>query len=178
MRRHITWGLFVALVGCSAGTTARTTQPLTVVVDTGKVMSPPGTQGFGGQGIGVFVEYSAGGHWHVYWACDTTLSSAPCSFTVAITVSDSSISAAQTAQFSGNDAMTSTPGQISATTYTTTQVDSVDFNATPGARLTVDSAVDGLPHDGSIFFFVQDGQVRGSYPGPLTDPLTFEPSSP
>jgi hypothetical protein len=176
-------GLVSALLACSSSTSTvppqqNNTEPLTVVVDTGKIMSPPSSQGFGGQGIGVFVQYTAGGHWHVFWACDTTLSSAPCNFDLVMSVTDSSIQSAQSNQFSGNDTMTSSPSQIVASTYTTTQVDAVDFDTTPGAKMMVDASIAGLPRDGSIFFFVEDNQVRGSYPGPLTDPLVFEPSTP
>jgi hypothetical protein len=154
------------------------TQPMAVVVDTNQTMTPSTSQGFGGEGIGVFVEYHAGGHWHVYWACDTTLSGSPCSFSVTATVADGSIANATSSQFSGNDNMTSTSSQISASTFTTTQVDTVDFDTTPGDQVTINAVVAGLPQDGSFFFFVQDGVVNGNYTGPLTDPLIFEPSTP
>ena len=65
-----------------------------------------------------------------------------------------------------------------ASTYTTTQVDTLDFDATPGAKMTLDATIQGLPRDGSFFFFVQNGQIDGNYPGPLGDPLVFEPSTP
>jgi hypothetical protein len=154
------------------------TTPLAVVVDTNQTMTAPSPQGFGGQGIGVFVEYRAGGHWHVYWACDTSLSGAPCNFTVGISVTDSSIANATPTNFGPNDTMTSTTSQVSAATTTTTQVDTVDFDATAGGKITLQANIPSLPSDGSWFFFVQDGQVNGGYNGPLSDPLIFEPSTP
>jgi hypothetical protein len=153
-------------------------QTMAVVVDTGQTMTPPSAAGFGGQGIGLFVEYKAGGHWHVYWACDTSLSGSPCTFDVTMSVADSSIANAASTQFVGNDAMTTTPAAVTANTFTTTQVDTVDFDATPGAAMTVDVSIAGLGRDWRWFFFVQNGQVNGNYQGTLTDPLRFEPSSP
>ncbi len=147
------------------------TQPLTVVVDTGQTMNAQG-----GQGVGIFVEYRAGGHWHVWWACDTTLSNRPCDF--AVTMTGTSLQNSTTAQFGPNDTLdTSTPNQLVATTHTTTETDAVDFDATAGTVIQVDVSVSGI-RDGQFFFFVQDGQINGNYQGPLTDPLIFEPSSP
>ena len=35
-----------------------------------------------GEGVGIFVEYAAGGHWHVWTACDTFQSGVACDFKV------------------------------------------------------------------------------------------------
>jgi hypothetical protein len=147
------------------------TEPLTVVIDTNQTMTAQG-----GQGVGVFVEYSASGHWHVLWACDTSLSGLSCDFTVNVT--GTGIANASTSQFAASDTLT-TPSatQLVATTLTTTQIDEVDFDATAGATIQVDVTVSGL-RDGNFFFFVQDGKIDGNYQGPLTDPLIFEPSAP
>ncbi len=147
------------------------TQPITVVVDTGQTMNVQG-----GQGVGVFVEYRAGGHWHAYWTCDTALSGLPCDFQISI--SGKSITNAATSQFESNDTLSSsTPDVLVATTHTTTGMDAVDFDAAPGQDVTIDMTVSGL-RDGRFFFFVQNGQVNGNFQGILTDPLIFEPSAP
>jgi hypothetical protein len=149
-----------------------TTEPLTVVVDTNQTMNVQG-----GQGVGVFVQYGAGGHWHVFWACDTSLSGLPCDFS--IKMSGSTISNAKTSQFEQTDALdTATPGDLVATTHVTTGVDAVDFDAQPGADMKIDLTMSGL-RGGDFFFFVQNGQVNGNFPSnELTDPLIFEPSTP
>ncbi len=177
MRRSALLVVFSTLLACGDGggnpdnNQTMNTQPLTVVVDTGQTMTAQG-----GQGVGVFVEYSAGGHWHVLWACDTTLSGLSCDFTVNMT--GTGIANATTQQFASSDMLTTpSPTQLVASTLTTTQIDEVDFDATPGSTIQVDVTVSGL-RDGNFFFFVQDGKIDGNYQGPLTDPLIFEPSSP
>ena len=146
--------------------------PLTVVVDTNQTMNVQG-----GQGVGVFVQYAAGGHWHVFWACDTTLSGLPCDYQIKMT--GTSIANAKTSQFEQTDALDSaTADQLVATTHVTTGIDAVDFDAQPGADVKIDLTMSGL-RTGEFFFFVQNGQVNGNFPSDkLTDPLIFEPSSP
>lgn len=150
----------------------QTTQPVTVVVDTNQTMKVQG-----GQGVGVFVEYAAGGHWHVYWTCDSALSGLPCDFELII--SGKSIANPKAIQFEPTaDAFQSTaPDTLRVITHTTTDIDGLDFDATPGADMKIDSTVSGL-RDGRFFFFVQNGQVDGNFQGTLSDPLIFEPSTP
>jgi hypothetical protein len=147
-------------------------EPLTVVVDTNQTMNAQG-----GQGVGIFVQYAAGGHWHVFWACDTSLSGLPCDYK--ITITGTSIASPKAAQFEQTDALDSaTPDQLVATTHVTTGIDAVDFDAAPGTDLKIDSTMSGI-RSGEFFFFVQNGQVNGNFPSDkLTDPLIFEPSTP
>ena len=148
------------------------TQPLTVVVDTNQTMNVQG-----GQGVGVFVQYATGGHWHVFWACDTALSGLPCDYQ--LTITGTSLASAKTSQFEPNDTLDSaTADQLVATTHVTTGIDGLDFDAQPGADMKIDLTMSGL-RTGEFFFFVQNGQVNGNFPSDkLTDPLIFEPSSP
>jgi hypothetical protein len=148
------------------------TQPLTVVVDTNQTMNVQG-----GQGVGVFVQYTTGGHWHVFWACDTALSGLPCDYS--LTITGTSIANAKTSQFEQTDTLdTATSDKLVATTHVTTGIDGVDFDAQPGADMKIDLMMSGLK-TGEFFFFVQNGQVNGNFPSDkLTDPLIFEPSTP
>jgi hypothetical protein len=148
-------------------------QPITVVVDTNQTMS--NTQG--GQGLGVFVTYNAGGHWRVWWTCDTSISGLPCDFDITMSGTSLANSATTFAEQSSDTLDTSTPGELVAHTHTTSSVDSVTFDGAPGADMTVDVTVSGL-RDGRFFFFVQNGQVNGNFQGVLSDPLIFEPSTP
>src|SRR5262245_14485074 len=56
-----------------------TSVPITVEVDTGRTLNAAP-----GEGIGVFVEYAAGGRWHIWWTCDTLQTSASCNFQLAV----------------------------------------------------------------------------------------------
>jgi hypothetical protein len=135
-----------------------------------------------GDGVGVFTEYQSGGHWHVWWTCDTNKTSLSCSFDVTVSVSKGTLAnlAGQTQE--RGDTVTQTGStQIEATTLTTTGTDGVTFDtvvptgATP--IITLDAKLNGV-EDPSFLFFVQDGQINGNYQGSLTDPLMLEPSIP
>jgi len=152
-------------------------QPVTVVVDTDQTM----TNTPGGDGVGVFVQYASGGHWHLWWTCDTNKSGLPCDFSIDVT--GTALANAKPSAFETNDTLdTTTPGSLVATTHTTTGVDGLDFDATPGATVTLDVTVSGL-RDGGFFFWVGDDSsgkpaINGNYTGQLSDPLIFQPSAP
>jgi hypothetical protein len=52
----------------TTGDGAPSATPLLVDVDPNQTLSAAP-----GQGAGVFIEYKTGGHWHVWWTCDTAL---------------------------------------------------------------------------------------------------------
>src|SRR5580704_5505136 len=62
--------------GSGGGTTSSSSgsgassQPMLVVVDANQTMSASP-----GQGVGVFTQYQTGGHWNVWWSCDTSVTS-------------------------------------------------------------------------------------------------------
>lgn len=143
--------------------------PLVVHVDTdGTLVTTPGN------GIGVYVEYQTGGHWSVSWTCDTALTNLSCSFVVDASVTAGSIAETGETVEVGGAVSQATPQQLEATTTTTTGVDGVLFDATPGAPITVTVSLNAPVS----FFFVQDNQVNGGWQGALTNPLVFQPSAP
>jgi hypothetical protein len=151
----------------------KSAQPLLVEIDPNRVLTA-----VGGQGVGVFTEYVAGGHWHVWWTCDTTLTGLPCDFTVTVSVPVGSITNLAGQLVDPSDQLRQPGAQaMNAMTTTTTAIDGVTFDAAPGASITLEAEVNGLS-DGSYLFFVQDNQVNGGYEGSLTDPLILAPSSP
>jgi hypothetical protein len=153
-------------------TTASAT-PLVVTVDPDRTLdaSP-------GAGAGVFIEYQAGGHWTVSWTCDTGVTGQTCDFQIDVSVASGAISALAGQLADSRDTLAQpSAGAASATTITASSLDAITFEATPGARITVDAQIDGA-RDGSLFFFVQGGVINGGYAGALTDPLSFEPVSP
>lgn len=153
---------------------AANAEAMVVEVDTNRTMvAQPG------DGVGVFTEYAAGGHWHIFWTCDTRRTNLDCGFDVGIST-NGPISNAAGESIDASDALSlanAASGQLSIVAQTSTQIKGVTFDTTPGASVTLDARVDG-ERDGRILFFVQDGQVNGGYAGQLADPLTFEPSSP
>jgi hypothetical protein len=146
-----------------------TVAPMLVDVDTNQTMSAAP-----GDGVGVFVEYKAGGGWHLWWTCDTNKSSQTCNFTIKLAATNalSNVVTAGAAQASDVN-----PGVTTFQTVTGSTIDGVTFNTTAGDVLTLDASVDGL-QDGSFVFFVQGGKVNGGYTGKLTNPLKLEGSTP
>ncbi len=144
-------------------------------IDTGAVLTePPGT------GVGVFVEYAAGGHWHLWWTCDTRLSGLACTFDVVATVGSGAVTNVAGDRLESDDVLTTpSPTEVDLATNTTSGVDGVFFDTTPGATITVVQRV-GDTQDGSFFFWAQNGVVQGggSVAGGVADPLSFVPSSP
>jgi hypothetical protein len=161
--------------GGSSGTgggSSGSTQPLLVIVDTNQTMTASP-----GQGVGVFVEYQAGGHWNIWWTCDTYKTSLSCNFDVIATVTTGTIANVIGQSETVNQASSQ---QIEALSTTTTGVNGMTFDTPLGPKapiITVSASVDGA-QSGSFLFFVQNGQINGGYNGTLSDPLMFEPSSP
>jgi hypothetical protein len=156
--------------GSSSGGTG--TKPMLVLVDTDRVMNANP-----GDGVGVFTEYRSGGHWRVWWTCDTNKTSQSCSFTVSATTSGA-ISNAAGISLQADDSVQQINGTgVSAATTTTVSVQGMTFDTAPGATITLDAQMDGQ-ESGEILFFVQDGKINGGYMGTLTDPLQLQPSVP
>jgi hypothetical protein len=149
-------------------------QAMLVDVDTNRTMvAQPG------DGVGVFTEYAAGGHWHVFWSCDTNRTSFDCGFNVNLSTGGPITDAAGESLDASDVLMTSqaTNGELGVNSQTSTTIKGLTFDTAPGASIVLDAQIDGQ-RDGRILFFVQDGQVNGGYQGALADPLTLEPSSP
>ena len=179
-RSHRGWG------GSSAqppsgtvGDGAPSATPLLVDVDTDQTMTAAP-----GQGVGVFTEYATGGHWHIWWTCDTNLASRgatdpslACAFDVKVSVASGGIRAVAAEGFDPTSSLAQGKAQLEAITTTTAEVHGVHFDTDPGAIITLDAAMGGI-HDGRFLFFVQDGKVNGGYSGTLTDPLMLEGTTP
>ena len=162
-------------VGGSGGSTGDggSTKPMLAIVDPDRIMhATPG------QGVGVFTEYQTGGHWRVWWTCDTAKTSEPCAFDVIARVTNGAIAnAAGLSPQQGDRLSQANAESVDAVTVTTANIDGMTFDTTPGATITLDAQVGGL-RDGSFLFFVQDGKIDGGYTATLTDPLMLQPLSP
>jgi hypothetical protein len=157
----------------SSSTGGGSSQPMLVDVDPNLTLTAKP-----GDGVGVFTEYRTGGHWHVWWTCDTNATNLPCSFQIAASVASSAITNVSSQLLEASDQLTRPgPQDVQVVTTTSTGVDGVQFDVPAGASITLDVQLNGQ-RDGSFLFFAQGGQVNGGYPGTLSDPLMLEPSSP
>ena len=152
-------------------------QPMLVDVDPNRTMNATP-----GNGVGVFTQYVTGGHWNVWWTCDTSKTSLPCAFDVTVTVSTGTIAnVAGQSPLSGSPVTQASQQSIELVTTTTTGIDGMTFDTVvPGGEtpiVTLNAKLAGVD-DAQYLFFVQDGQINGNYAGSLTDPLMLEPSSP
>ncbi|MDF2692685.1 MAG: hypothetical protein K0S65_1068 [Labilithrix sp.] len=146
--------------------------PMLVEVDADQTMTATG-----GEGVGVFIEYFKGGHWHVWWTCDTAQTRQSCDFSVSAAAASGNITNLDAAELTGGFATSPTASRVEATSNTTTEVHGVRFDTAPGAVITVDASVGGLK-DGAFLFFVQDGKVNGGFTGKLTNPLQLQGNAP
>jgi hypothetical protein len=161
--------------GYAGGTTYSNSsaQPMVVKVDPDQTLiATPGN------GVGVFTEYRTGGHWHVWWTCDTQITGLSCGYRVAISVGSGVITNLDGQSLKASDQLTQTTTQdVVAATLTASDVSEVFFDASPGESIEVDTQLNG-ERSGAFLFFVQGGQVNGGYTGTLTDPLILEPLAP
>ncbi len=162
--------------GFDAGTLVATdgaVPPMVVEVDpNGTLSATPGL------GVGVFTQYVSGGHWLVWWTCDTEVTGQSCAFTISITPVQGTVSNVQGIQNGTTAAVAgASPSGFALTSNTSTARNQVSFDAQPGASIELDAFVEPSPNE-NYLFFVQNQRVNGGYQGDLTDPLILEPSSP
>jgi hypothetical protein len=163
--------------GSSSSGSSLATQPMLVDVDPNRTMNATP-----GDGVGVFTQYTTGGHWDVWWTCDTNKTDLPCAFDVTVSVTTGSIANVAGPSLAAGDSLTQSTGQtIELATTTTSSIDGLTFDTVVPAGttpvITLDAKLSGMDVP-QYLFFVQDGQINGNYGGMLTDPLMLEPSSP
>lgn len=152
--------------------TGRTTigpSPVLVEVDTNaKLKADPG------DGVGVFVEYSSGGKWHVFWSCDTNQTNRTCDYQVRVRPTQNKLT--DVVDDTGN-ALATVGGEISLRRVIGAENDGVRFAADPGSVVTLEVTLDGQSKD-VLFFFVQNGKLNGGYEGNLTNPIKLQGKTP
>lgn len=153
----------------SSGSTSPS--PMLVEIDTDQTMNANG-----GDGVGVFIEYGKGGHWHIWWTCDTNQTRQSCDFSVSAAASGN-ITNIDATQLPGGFVTSSTTSRVDAKSTTTTEVHGIRFDTAAGAIVTVEASLGGLK-DGAFLFFVQDGKVNGGFTGKLTNPLQVQGNAP
>ncbi|MFO0677144.1 MAG: hypothetical protein U0169_11450 [Polyangiaceae bacterium] len=158
----------------SSGNTQASSTPMLAEVDTGKTMSANP-----GEGAGVFVEYSAGGHWRIWWTCDTNKTLEVCKYSVKVSATDSGT--VKNATFEGargeGNTFDVSGTTVTAATTTTTAVDAIRFDTEPGAIVRLETTLGGVA-DSSYIFFVQGGSVNGGFANKLTNPILLQGTTP
>lgn len=130
-----------------------------------------------GEGVGVFVEYEKGGHWHVWWTCDTNQTGQSCDFSVSLAAATGNIANVDATELAGGLYSSATPSRLEARSSTSTDVKGFRFDTDAGAVITLEASLGDIK-DGSFLFFVQDGKVNGGFQGKLTNPLRLQGNVP
>lgn len=145
--------------------------PLLVAIDADQALeSAPG------DGVGVFVEYVTGGHWHVWSSCDTNSSDAVCAFDAFVTVTDGTpITNTLTENLEGSDIIEKkADGSLHLIAKTSAELDGMTFDTAPGAVIELEVYFDN-ERDPRVLYWFGDGVLHQGAP---TDPIQFKPSAP
>jgi hypothetical protein len=148
-----------------------TEEPKLVSIDTDAAVSAEP-----GEGVGLFVEYAAGGTWRLSTTCDTNYSGVACGFDVFASVDASSELLDITADdLEGRDQTGLVEeGVVGLHAETASDVDAVSFTTTPGAIVRLETYLDGASQPRFVYWF-GDGVLHEGAP---TNPLDFEPTEP
>jgi hypothetical protein len=153
------------------GTNPPPSDPMLVTIDADKTISAEP-----GEGVGLFVEYAAGGTWRLWTSCDTNYSNVACAFDVVLSVDTASeITKVEGEDLEGFDeAGTYDEGSAFFVADTDSNLDAVVVHTTEGAILRVDMLLDGYPEARFIYWFGEDVLHQGA----PSNPVDFEPSAP
>lgn len=146
------------------------TEPMLVTIDSDVALDATP-----GDGVGVFVEYYAGGTYRIWTTCDTSFSGNACAFDIFTSVDSSSAIVATTEEnLEGADTITVNPGQgtVDLRFDTGSDYDSAVIDVTPGAVLRVEVFLDGVS-DSRFTYWFGNGVLHEGAP---TNPLDFTPS--
>jgi len=130
-----------------------------------------------GDGVGVFVEYYAGGHYRIWTTCDTNFSGVTCPFDIYTSVdSSSTIFSITEENLEGFDSTTTQSGLGTVDLHFETggDYDAAEIDVTPGAILRVEAVIDGQTEPRFIYWF-GDGVLHEGAP---TTPIDFFPTKP
>ncbi len=131
-----------------------------------------------GTGAGVYVEYAAGGHWHIRTSCDTDRTGASCPWDVLVAPEDKhELSNFEGEDLEANDSLQPFPDypdtfQLAADTGS--DLDGFTFDGDPGAAISLDVLLDQTCTQAVHFvFWVGDGALHSGSP---SNPLILIPS--
>jgi hypothetical protein len=112
-------------------------------------------------GVGMFVEYAAGGKWTVRFACDTATSRTDCFWDVyAYTPLGRRIYSYELLGYETEDyALVSSDGEIRLQPKTTTDLDGISFVVDKGEPITFDVYLNDVAFPNDFMFWMSDGKV-------------------
>ncbi|WP_438028381.1 hypothetical protein [Sorangium sp. So ce233] len=148
-----------------------TNNPMRVSIDTDALLSSEP-----GEGVGIFVEYAAGGTWTLWTTCDTNQSQVACSFDLYASVDTSS----ELFDIEGIDIEKTDATRLvdEGVAYfhaeTGSDIDAMAFTTTEGAVVRLEAYLDGAQEPRYVYWF-GDGILHEGAP---TNPLDFEPTVP
>ena len=128
------------------------------------------------EGVGIFVEYLAGGHWHVFTTCDTDLSGAACLFDIVLTtastepvigVGPDGLESSDVVELSGDH-------NVRALLDTDYDFDGLYLQTEPGSVLSIDALLDDACGNAYVYW-IGDGAIHSGAP---STPFELEPSAP
>jgi len=141
-----------------------------VSIDTGAGLTTPA-----GQGTGIFVEYTAGGLWHIFTSCDTAITGFGCNYDVTAQVPGGAVSNVRSEDLEAGDLVGSA---CSDTAYlsvnTTTNFDGMLLDAPAGSPVRVTAALDGTIYP-DVIYWVTGGVAHSDA---HSNPLALTPSAP
>jgi len=147
--------------------------PMQVAIDADQII-----EATPGEGVGIFVEYASGGHWRVWTTCDTKVSGLGCGFDVFATALDGDvISNVKGEGLEGADLVEEDknyPGSFHLYAETSSEVDTMTFDASPGSVVELEVYLDGVSQPRFVYW--SGGGVLHS--GAPTNPVDFKPQSP
>lgn len=131
-----------------------------------------------GEGAGTFIEYQAGGHWHLFTSCDTKLpkSQGPCSWDIIVSAATSdTIQSFQPDRLENDDRLGwGDGGSVHLVADNSYDFDGFYFDAVPGAVVRFDVYLDGQPGPRYIYW---NGN-GGLHSGAPSNPIDLTPSTP
>lgn len=128
-----------------------------------------------GHGTGVFVEYTAGGHWHIWTVCDTALSGYDCAYDVTGQVIGGKASNILPEELEGSDlASSSCDDTAFLTTSTGRDFDAMWFDAPAGATLRVTAALGSALYP-NLIYWISNAMAHDDA---NANPLELTPTSP
>ena len=127
-----------------------------------------------GDGAGAFVEYVAGGIYHVTTSCDLVQGGA-CYWDIVVTpLADAALLSVSPFDLESDDSVTLGFGnQVRLVANTGDDLDGFSFQTDPGAAIELDALLDGAPGN-RYLFWVGDGALHSGAP---SNPIDLVPSS-
>jgi hypothetical protein len=129
-----------------------------------------------GEGVGIFVEYTAGGTWTLWTTCDTNTSKVVCSFDIYASVDTSSeLIDLAGIEIEKTDATRLVDiGVAYFHAETGSDIDAMTFATTPGAVVRLEAYLDGTQEPRFVYWF-GDSVLHEGAP---SNPLDFKPTAP